>query len=37
MLWHGDAVEQRLPEEEQVSIDAFSECWSVINTKYNTA
>lgn len=23
MLWHGDAVEQRLPEEEQVSIDAF--------------
>ena len=23
MLWHGDAAEQRLPEEEQVSIDAF--------------
>ena len=22
-LWHGDADEQRLPEEEQVSIDAF--------------
>ena len=23
MLWHGDTAEQRLPEEEQVSIDAF--------------
>ena len=22
-LWHGDAEEQRMPEEEQVSIDAF--------------
>lgn len=23
ILWHGDKVEKRLPEEEQVSIDAF--------------
>ena len=23
MLWHGDRAEQQLPEEEQVSIDAF--------------